>query len=277
MPLDTDRLLTPAELAAALDAEPPTADLLVVDVGTPDRYARAHVPGAMLVTPPELVSGIPPASGTLPDLERLEALIERLGLADDTVVVAYDDEGGGWAGRLLWTLEVVGHRAWKYLDGGIHAWHAEGMPLSSAPPERPPRSQRLTLDRSHVAEAEDVLLASETGSAQIWDARSHAEYTGERVSAARGGHVPGARHLDWLDLMDQDRALRLRTDLEDVIARAGIDLARPVITHCQSHHRSGLSWLVARLLGAADVRAYHGSWGEWGNRADLPVRTGAEP
>jgi thiosulfate/3-mercaptopyruvate sulfurtransferase len=52
-----------------------------------------------------------------------------------------------------------------------------------------------------------------------------------------------------------------------------VDPARPVITHCQSHHRSGLSYMVGRLLGFANIRAYHGSWGEWGNRDDLPIET----
>ena len=45
-------------------------------------------------------------------------------------IIAFDDEGGGWAGRLCWTLDVIGHYDWAYLDGGLHAWHAAGLPLA---------------------------------------------------------------------------------------------------------------------------------------------------
>jgi thiosulfate/3-mercaptopyruvate sulfurtransferase len=45
------------------------------------------------------------------------------------------------------------------------------------------------------------------------------------------------------------------------------------VTHCQSHHRSSLSWLVMELLGYRHPRGYHGSWGEWGNRDDTPVES----
>ena len=276
MELDRARLLEPADLQALTTAGT-DADLLIVDVGTAARFAQAHLPGASLVTPPELVSGIPPASGRLPDDQGLATLAQRLALTPETLVVAYDDEGGGWAGRLLWTLEVLGHSNWKYLDGGIHAWHAEGLPLTEVPSDRAKGETlpQLQLDLSPVAEANDV-EATIAGPGQIWDARSFEEYSGSSVHAARGGHVPGARHLDWLDLLDRDRALRLREDVADVISSAGLDLEAPIITHCQSHHRSGLTWLVGRLLGL-DIRAYHGSWSEWGNDPTRTVRTGAEP
>jgi 3-mercaptopyruvate sulfurtransferase SseA len=74
-------------------------------------------------------------------------------------------------------------------------------------------------------------------------------------------------------LKDPDRATRLVESLPALLAEHGVDPTRPVITHCQSHHRSGLSYMVGRLLGFANIRAYHGSWGEWGNRDDLPIET----
>lgn len=271
---DPARLLTPEALEAL-----PAEYTLLVDVGSAERYAQAHLPGAVLVTPAELVDGRPPATGRLPDVTRLNALFSRLGLRPDLKVVAYDDEGGGWAGRLLWTLDVVGHDNWAYLDGGIHAWQASGRPLESRPNEAQPAPVSVTIDHGPIAEAETILqaLADADEDLLIWDARSAAEYRGERQAAARSGHIPGAINLDWLDLMDRQRELRLREDLAVCLATHGITPDKQIITHCQTHHRSGLTWLAARLLGYPRLKAYHGSWSEWGNRGDTPIHTGAQP
>ena len=271
---DPDRLLTPE----AFEALPPEQTLLV-DVGAAERYAQAHIPGAVLVTPGELVDGRPPASGRLPELARLNALFSRLGLRPDLKVVAYDDEGGGWAGRLLWTLEVVGHQNWAYLDGGIHAWQASGRPLESKSNEASPATVSVEIHPDPIADAEAIMegLSNRHEDLLVWDARSAAEYRGERQASARSGHIPGAVNLDWLELMDRERELRLRTDLAEFLAARGITPDKQIVTHCQTHHRSGLTWLAARLLGFPKLKAYPGSWSEWGNRSDTPITSGDAP
>ena len=108
----------------------------------------------------------------------------------------------------------------------------------------------------------------------IWDARSIEEYTGEKVMAEKGGHIPGAIHCEWTSLMDRERNMRIRQDALEYLTSVGISPDKPTITHCQSHHRSGFTYLVARLLGFSNIRAYDGSWWEWGNRSDTPVEQG---
>jgi thiosulfate/3-mercaptopyruvate sulfurtransferase len=268
-----DRLIEPAQLADTLEAAPS----VLVHAGDAARYAAGHIPGAVLVTPAELVSGVPPATGRLPELPRLETLFAALGYDPALTFIAYDDEGGGWAGRFLWTLDVIGHDRWRYLDGGLHAWVADGRPLERTPNRREPTTVSLHIQRAPIAERDDVVAAIDDGRTCVWDCRSHEEYVGAKSGSRRAGHIPGAVHLDWLDLMDPERGLRLRTDLPTHLAAHGIDREAPLITHCQTHHRSGLSYLVARLLDFPAPRAYHGSWSEWGNRDDTPVRTGADP
>lgn len=270
-----DRLLEPGQFAA-LRTEAAGKDLLLVHVATAAAFQAAHIAGAVLVEPGELVSGTPPAPGRLPDPPRLEALLARIGYRADQTVVAYDDEGGGWAGRLIWTLDVIGHTDWAYLNGGIQAWVAAGLPVATGPEPAPrPTRVSVTIDPAPIAEIPDVLAAIGDPASVIWDARSQAEYLGLRSGSRRAGHVPGAVNLDWLALMDPARQLRLIADLPAVLAAHGITPDKQVITHCQTHHRSGLTYLAARLLGFPRVRAYHGSWSEWGNRDDTPVETGA--
>ena len=121
-------LLEPAELEAALGR----SDLLILDTSSGDNYARHHVPGAIHISPQALQCGIKPAVGKLPSVEALSELFARVGLTPDKHVIAYDDEGGGWAGRLIWTLDVLGHKRYSYLNGGLAAWVNEGHPVETA-------------------------------------------------------------------------------------------------------------------------------------------------
>ena len=262
-------LISPTELAARL-----SENILVVQVTPSAVYDAAHVPGAVNVQPQELVSGVPPATGRLPDRARLTALFRRIGYTHGAEVVTLDDEGGGWAGRFAWTLDVIGNNNWRYLDGGLHAWHAAGLPLSREPSTRQPTDVEIEIDSGPIAEAEDILAGLDDPGFLVWDCRSAEEFAGRKVTAARAGHIPGAVNLDWLELMDRGRQLRLTDGVEALLDRHGITPDRDIVTHCQTHHRSGLTYMTARLLGFPKIRAYHGSWSEWGNRFDTPVETG---
>ncbi len=266
--------ITATELHERIDDAAREQTLLVAQVTSAQAYAAGHVPGAVHVAPTDLVCGIPPATGRLPDRDALTALFRRIGYTHGTEVVTLDDEGGGWAGRLAWTLDIIGNRGWRYLDGGLDAWAAAGLPLDRTPVHASPSTVEITVDTGPIAEAEDILDRLGDDSLVIWDCRSAEEFAGQRRAAIRAGHIPGAVNLDWLDLMDRDRNLCLVKNLEALLGQCGVRADRDVITHCQTHHRSGLTYMAARLLGFPRIRAYHGSWSEWGNRMDTPVETG---
>ena len=119
-----------------------------------------------------------------------------------------------------------------------------------------------------------MLSAIEDPGTTIWDARSEEEHAGSKVFAARGGHIPGAINLDWLDTMDSANGLRIKADIRDILKESGISMDQKIITHCQTHHRSGLTWLIGKSLGL-DIKAYDGSWSEWGNDPDVPIEEGS--
>jgi thiosulfate/3-mercaptopyruvate sulfurtransferase len=262
-------LLEPAELEPLLGRP----DLLILDLSSADNYARGHVPGAIHLPAAALQCGIKPAAGKLPSAESLSLVFSRLGLAPDKLVIAYDDEGGGWAGRLIWTLDVLGHTRYAYLDGGRHSWANEGHPLETTANAGKRSDFVASIDPAPIATLDEILAGLGDPQRAIWDARSAGEYRGEKVAAARGGHIPGAVNLDWLELMDPQRNLRLRDrdSLRRRLAELGLTPDKQIATHCHSHHRSGLTYLAMKILGYPRIKGYDGSWAEWGNRADTPI------
>jgi thiosulfate/3-mercaptopyruvate sulfurtransferase len=60
------------------------------------------------------------------------------------------------------------------------------------------------------------------------------------------------------------------SDIASQLQEIGIDKHKKIITHCETHHRSGLTYLVGKALGY-DIRAYDGSWSEWGNHPNTPI------
>lgn len=269
-PLSPAIALQTQELASILDKP----NILPVFVGSREAFQHAHIKGSAHLQPQQLVCGHPPAAGKIPDADELSDQLSSIGLTENSIVIAYDDEGGGWAGRLIWTLDIINHRHYHFLDGGIIAWLAENRPVSQGNAAIQATQFSATIDNAQLVTAAEIINSLGKDNFAIWDARSAEEHSGEKILAARGGHIPGAVNLDWLELMDRNNHLRLKPleDIKNTLDNININKSKQIITHCQSHHRSGLSYVVGKLLGL-DIRGYDGSWSEWGNSPDTPIES----
>jgi len=241
-------------------------DLQIIDLCESNDFREKRIPGSKHIDYSEIIDGRKPATGQVPSNERLQQLVRRLGLRDGLHVVAYDDEGGGRASRLVWTLYLLGHRCASVLNGGIHAWDYEGYPLSrSCAALETTNPVNFSIDNRVLATREYILSRLDT--------RTREEYQGSRLLARRGGHIPGAVHLNWLDAIDGTRQLRLKAnhELNNLLSERGIAPDQEIVVYCQTHHRSAHTWMMLRHLGYTRIRGYAGSWSEWGNDAQTPI------
>jgi thiosulfate/3-mercaptopyruvate sulfurtransferase len=267
--LDLPLILDPDVLEPLLGRE----GLLIVDLSKESLYRQVHIPGAVHLDYPKIVANQKPVHGLLPDIDYLADLLGKIGIGNNTRVVAYDDEGGGKAGRLLWTLEALGQQRISLLDGGLNAWINEGHRRDSEPVIPSPADFTPNLNSGVIADAEYIMANLDNPQLLLLDARSPEEFSGSKRYAERGGHIPGAVNWDWMEAMDKERNLHLRPEDEllQILATLGATPDKEAVVYCHTHHRSSYTYIVLKHLGFQRVRGYPGSWSDWGNRQDTPI------
>lgn len=262
-------IVEPSELKQHLNSD----DVLIIDLSSPATYVQYHIPGAVFLNYEWLVRIEQPRMGLLPTEEQLNNVLSSLGLNKDTHIVVYDDEGGGRACRFLWTLDVVGHKYYSLLNGGLQAWANHGNEISSEITYPTPKEYKAEMNFDAVATRQYILDHLSDDNIMIFDNRSPAEFNGTKVFAQRGGHIPGAINMDWTNAMDMenDRRLKPEAQLREMLESQGITTDKSIVMHCQAHHRSAHTYIVLKSLGYEKIKGYPGAWSDWGNEPNTPI------
>lgn len=212
----------------------------------------------------------------LPAADRFAPAMADLGVGEGSRVVLYDSAMNVWAARMWWMLRAFGFDAAAVLDGGWRAWVADGRPISTDPaPRWPPAAFHARPRPGLFVGKGDVLSAIDGDETCIVDALWPEMYRGERQAYARPGHIPSARNVPFVDLVDPDthRDLppdRLRGAFSDVLSA---DPER-VITYCGGAIAASSDAFILNLLGLHDVVIYDGSLSEWAADPSLPLVSG---
>ncbi|QJD29842.1 3-mercaptopyruvate sulfurtransferase [Methylococcus geothermalis] len=241
-------------------------------------FAAAHIPGARFFDIDAIADIANPLPHMLPAPEFFAEQVGRLGIANDTHVIAYDGNDFMASARVWWTFRVFGHDRVSVLDGGFRRWQALGLPVSSEDTAGAERAFRPGFRPELVLNLETLRRLCDERTVQVLDARSPGRFAGtepEPRAGLRSGHIPGSRHLFFKRLIDEaTQGLKPVAELEALFRDAGIDLARPVATTCGTGVTASILALGLYLLGRPDAAVYDGSWTEWGGRADTPIETG---
>lgn len=274
-------LIAASELYARLGAP----DLVVVDtrcslqdISYGERaYRASHLPGAVFLDIDRDLSGPKRLHGgrhPLPEVTTLVAKLSAAGIGNSSQVVAYDDAGGMFAGRLWWLLKYLGHDAVKLLDGGWPAWLEAGYPVSTEAPKPAPQRFTPCLRPELLVTMAEVRHALDDPDTVLLDARAPERYRGELEPLdPKAGHIPGARNYPFADNLEGGK-------FKDIAALhqrfAGLIGAKRLIAYCGSGVSSAHNIIALDEIGVSGVQLYAGSWSDWVSFEDNPIVTGAE-
>jgi thiosulfate/3-mercaptopyruvate sulfurtransferase len=252
--------------------------LVVIDVRGKAAYEfGGHIPGAVHSTWHEYSDPHAVPKGLLnPDLGRIEEILRRLGINQDSDVVIYSNPFDNWGdeGRMFWMLEYLGHQKLRILDGGWVKWTEERRPFEHGRVTPPPGNFKarpvkgLSISKDELK----MIVRAPHPHTTILDARSLEEFLGKEVSGIpRPGHIPRAVHVAWNAFLNKDATVKDLNAIKTMLEDKGIDGQHELICYCTGGVRSAWLYFILKLVGYQKVRNYPGSWWEWSRDFACPV------
>lgn len=250
------------------------ARLCLVDMRSSEAYEKGHLAGAVNANSALLNRSAPPMGGLLPESDAVNQFMQNIGARLGDQIIAYDGGLETPAARLLWVMDAYGYETGSWLSGGYKAWTASELPVTTEPFLASPGDLTLSLIGDNVISVDGVIGELNNPSVRILDVRSAGEFVGTDVRATYTGHVPGAKHIEWTSMLDENGRLLDDASLMGQLGELDINPEHTVIVYCQSHQRSSVTYVALKNLGYSDVRAIDGAWSAWGNREDTPKQSG---
>lgn len=262
------------DLLASDGSDLSAAALCLIDVRSAEAYEAGHLPGAVHANPALLSRSEPPLGGLLPKPDAINQFLTMAGVRMGDHIVVYDGGLETAAARLVWVLDAYGYEVCSWLNGGYKAWTAAQLPTTTERATAAPGTLSLSLIGDNVMSVDELLPRLEKSDLKLIDVRSAGEFIGEDIRAAFGGHIPGAHHSEWISWLDEYGCLLDDDILIERLTAMGITPEDPVLSYCQTHQRSSVTYVALRHLGFNQALALDGAWSAWGNREDTPKQTG---
>lgn len=252
-----------------------------IDIQKPEAFAESHLEGAINIWRSDFTDNSVPYNGVMATKTQIEDLFGDLGISNEDKLVIYDKNGLCEAARLWWILNSYNFSNINLINGGLHAWEMEKLPVTTEVKSFAKTNFKFPegLNTSIMASKDEVLAAINDENTIILDTRSTEEFEGEtqKDGAFKAGRIPASILNDWANCINynEDKKVKSVEELKNQFASLGITPDKKVITYCHSGVRSAhTTFILTQILGFENVKNYDGSWVEWSYFKELPTETG---
>ena len=226
----------------------------LIDVRRRQDYDAGHIPGAVSLPVTEFVKTIGRLKDA-PEPKEFSALMSRLGVCNNSPVVAYDDQRGVYASRLLWTLELYGHSDLYLLDRNFSIYAQDGGDTTKDEPTVTLGGFTANGNKRITATMNDIQEVLQDRSGLVVDA-------GERMDFLNG-HIPSALNLPWRILVDRERSFLPEERLKLIFKEHGLEKDTQIVVYCKDGMTSSHLYAALKLTGYEKVRPYSRGYAEW--------------
>jgi len=241
-------------------------NLLLIDTRSFKEYSQDHIPGSVNLDLFAFHWFDTTKNGIDAFNTQTQKILSIVGVTNEKKVVFYDDISGMLAARGVWLLMYFSHPQVFMLDGGIKKWKKGNLPIETKPNGYKQTNFTGKINPDVITGFEYIKENLEN--LKIIDARSQEEYTGTVIRAAHRGHIPNATNIEWILNVTNDGTIKDEKELEELY---NFPKDTQIVTYCQGAYRAANTFLALKKIGFKNVKVYLGSWGEWGNRLELPV------
>lgn len=258
----------PSDPFIEVDAIPSLGPVRYLDARDAATFTAGHAPNAIRAPSDAWDTAAKATRSGFENTAYWEATLNDLGIDNTATAVVYDTGAMTNAARVWFILQYYGAKA-VILNGGWPALAAtasvpEGVGPGSGFKAQPRAGSVGLVDRA-------TLKTQLNGAAHVFDTRTRPEFTGEDPRKnARGGHLPGARNLSHIDLLDNGR-VKPAAEVRAMLDHVGFQPGDHIVTHCEGGGRAAFGAAAAVRAGFSDVRVYYLSFGDWAKDDSCPI------
>lgn len=272
--------------ADELHAHNTRGEVFVIDTRDPQTYAAGHLPNAVNVH--DIFTYLcTRGSGGHPALvQHFAKVFGAAGLQRTDRVVVYEDamdNGYGQSCRGWFVLKYLGHPEVRVLHGGLKAWQAAKLPLTTEVPIYARQRYEPEINAQMMVTADEMVAAIPNPDIKIVDVRDYAEWLAANSSpygydyCPRKGRIPRSLWLEWYKLMTRKGGVpwfRKPDEIRALAEAAGLNVDDHLYLYCFKGARTSNAMLALKLAGFKNVRNYFNSWNEWSRDFSLPIEEG---
>jgi len=251
-------VITAADLGKKLKAK---ENLTVISVRKPADFKKSHMKNAINIDLKKLASDTDP-KGILKSPEDIAKILGQAGIDGKGLIVVYDDGKMKYAGRFYWILKYLGVENVKVLHRDLKQWQAARLPVTKTP--TPVKATTFTPNINKSIFVDEAYVKAHKASAVLLDVRPPNEFNGTSTKPESKGHIPGAKNMEYTQILKENGALKSKTEIENIAKGVGATADKEIILYCGTSTRAGIVYLAfTTILGYKNVKVYDGAYNEW--------------